>query len=160
MSGNHYARPWHGIPRDEIFWQPLVQSCLCDGCGVGNCASSLVQGVYYYQNAKETEDIPGLMHVNLGAYHISDVNFVAAIDIDKNKVGKDGTDDADRVILAHVSPGHPQTNGKIERYHRTIKGEINQVSHEMPGELKEAIRGFIEYYNYRRYHEGRQCHPL
>src|SRR4030042_4294543 len=53
-----------------------------------------------------------------------------------------------------ASPFHPQTNGKIERHHRTIKEEINQVPHEMPGELKEAIRGFIEYYNYRRYHEG------
>src|SRR4030042_5216286 len=57
--------------------------------GVGNCASSLVQGVEYYKNAKETEEVPGLMHVNLGGYHISDINFVAAFDIDKNKVGKD-----------------------------------------------------------------------
>ena len=57
--------------------------------GVGNCASSLVQGVYYYKKAKETEFVPGLMHVNLGGYHISDINFVAAFDIDKNKVGKD-----------------------------------------------------------------------
>jgi myo-inositol-1-phosphate synthase len=57
--------------------------------GVGNCASSLVQGVHYYQKAKETEFVPGLMHVNLGGYHISDINFVAAFDIDKNKVGKD-----------------------------------------------------------------------
>ena len=57
--------------------------------GVGNCASSLVQGVYYYKNAKETENVPGLMHINLGGYHISDINFVAAFDIDKNKVGKD-----------------------------------------------------------------------
>jgi myo-inositol-1-phosphate synthase len=57
--------------------------------GVGNCASSLVQGVHYYKNAKESETIPGLMHINLGGYHISDVNFVAAFDIDKNKVGKD-----------------------------------------------------------------------
>ena len=57
--------------------------------GVGNCASSLVQGVHYYRNAKEDEFIPGLMHVNLGGYHISDINFVAAFDIDKNKVGKD-----------------------------------------------------------------------
>jgi myo-inositol-1-phosphate synthase len=57
--------------------------------GVGNCASSLVQGVYYYKNAKATEEVPGLMHVNLGGYHISDINFVAAFDIDKNKVGKD-----------------------------------------------------------------------
>jgi myo-inositol-1-phosphate synthase len=57
--------------------------------GVGNCASSLVQGVHYYRKAKETEFVPGLMHVNLGGYHISDINFVAAFDIDKNKVGKD-----------------------------------------------------------------------
>src|SRR4030043_369698 len=57
--------------------------------GVGNCASSLVQGVYYYKSAREDEFIPGLMHVNLGGYHIADINFVAAFDIDKNKVGKD-----------------------------------------------------------------------
>jgi len=57
--------------------------------GVGNCASSLVQGVYYYQNAKESDIIPGVMHVNLGGYHIRDIEFVAAIDIDRNKVGKD-----------------------------------------------------------------------
>ena len=57
--------------------------------GVGNCASSLVQGVSYYQNAKESDIIPGVMHVNLGGYHIRDIEFVAAIDIDRNKVGKD-----------------------------------------------------------------------
>jgi len=58
--------------------------------------------------------------------------------------------------IRHItaSPFHPQTNGKIERYHRTVKGEINQVPYDMPSELKEAIRAFIEYYNYRRYHEG------
>jgi len=60
--------------------------------GVGNCASSLVQGVHYYKNAKEDEFVPGLMHVKLGGYHIKDINFVAAIDIDKNKVGKDLAD--------------------------------------------------------------------
>ena len=60
------------------------------------------------------------------------------------------------VGIRHItaSPFHPQTNGKIERYHRTLKGEINQVPYDMPSELKEAIRAFIEYYNYRRYHEG------
>ncbi len=57
--------------------------------GVGNCASSLVQGVYYYRNAKEEEIIPGIMHVNLGGYHIKDIEFSLGIDIDKNKVGKD-----------------------------------------------------------------------
>jgi myo-inositol-1-phosphate synthase len=57
--------------------------------GVGNCASSLVQGVHYYRNAKDTDKVPGLMHVNLGGYHIRDIEFVAAFDIDKEKVGKD-----------------------------------------------------------------------
>ncbi len=57
--------------------------------GVGNCASSLIQGRYYYENAKPTDTIPGLMHVQLGDYHISDVEFVAAFDVDRDKVGKD-----------------------------------------------------------------------
>jgi len=60
------------------------------------------------------------------------------------------------VGIRHItaSPFHPQTNGKMERYHRSLKGEINQVLYDMPSQLKEAIRTFIEYYNYRRYHEG------
>jgi myo-inositol-1-phosphate synthase len=57
--------------------------------GVGNCASSLVQGVEYYKNAPADAFVPGLMHVNLGGYHIGDIEFSAAIDIDKNKVGHD-----------------------------------------------------------------------
>jgi len=57
--------------------------------GVGNCASSLVQGVHYYRRTKEGEFVPGLMPINLGGYHMSNINFVAAFDIDKNKVGKD-----------------------------------------------------------------------
>ena len=57
--------------------------------GVGNCASSLIQGVYYYQDAQDDDFIPGLMHVNLGGYHIRDVEFVAAFDVDADKVGKD-----------------------------------------------------------------------
>jgi len=57
--------------------------------GVGNCASSLVQGVQYYRNTEESDLVPGLMHVNLGGYHIGDIEFSAAFDIDVNKVGKD-----------------------------------------------------------------------
>lgn len=57
--------------------------------GVGNCASSLVQGIEYYRNASETDFIPGLMHVNLGGYHINDIEFSAAFDVDSTKVGKD-----------------------------------------------------------------------
>jgi myo-inositol-1-phosphate synthase len=57
--------------------------------GAGNCASSLVQGVQYYKNTRPDEDVPGLMHVELGGYHVRDLNFVAAFDVDANKVGKD-----------------------------------------------------------------------
>ena len=57
--------------------------------GVGNCASSLVQGVHYYRNAKDTDTVPGLMHVNLGGYHINDIEFTLGIDISAAKVGKD-----------------------------------------------------------------------
>src|SRR5690242_4260275 len=57
--------------------------------GVGNCASSLVQGIEYYRNAADDDVVPGLMHVNLGGYHISDIEISAAFDIDADKVGKD-----------------------------------------------------------------------
>ena len=57
--------------------------------GVGNCAASLVQGVQYYRDADPTERVPGLMHVKFGEYHVSDVEFVAAFDVDAKKVGRD-----------------------------------------------------------------------
>ncbi len=57
--------------------------------GVGNCASAFVQGIRFYREADENQFVPGLMHVNLGGYHVSDIEISAAIDIDSNKVGKD-----------------------------------------------------------------------
>ena len=57
--------------------------------GVGNCASALIQGVEYYRNAKENELVPGLMHVKFGSYHIRDIKFVAAFDVNRLKIGKD-----------------------------------------------------------------------
>src|SRR3954465_10474386 len=57
--------------------------------GVGNCASSLVQGINFYQNARDHQAVPGLMHVNLGGYHIRDIQFTAAFDVNETKVGKD-----------------------------------------------------------------------
>ena len=60
--------------------------------GVGNCASSLVQGVQFYQNARDDDKIPGIMHVDLGGYHIRDIEFTAAFDVVDTKVGKDLSD--------------------------------------------------------------------
>jgi transposase InsO family protein len=57
-----------------------------------------------------------------------------------------------RHILA--APYHPQTNGKLERYHQSIKREVNQVPYELPGQLERAIADFVDYYNYRRYHKA------
>src|SRR5918912_2509871 len=57
--------------------------------GVGTCANSLLQGVEYYKDAADDQFVPGLMHVNLGGYHVRDVEFVAAFDVVKGKVGKD-----------------------------------------------------------------------
>ena len=57
--------------------------------GVGNCASSLVQGVHFYADAQPGEHVPGLMHVELGGYHVRDLEFVAAFDVDAKKVGRD-----------------------------------------------------------------------
>ena len=60
------------------------------------------------------------------------------------------------VSIKHIlaSPFHPQTNGKVERYQQTLKGEINHVPYEMPSELRQAIESFVEYYNHHRYHEA------
>ena len=60
--------------------------------GLGNCANSLIQGVEYYKNAPDDEQVPGLMHVRLGGYHISDIKFVGAFDVDSKKVGLDISD--------------------------------------------------------------------
>ena len=57
--------------------------------GVGNCASSLVQGVEYYKDTKDEDKIPGLMHNNFGGYRVRDIEFVTAFDVDALKVGKD-----------------------------------------------------------------------
>ncbi len=75
-----------GAPKERKGGQAKINVAIV---GVGNCASSLVQGVQFYQDAAEDRFIPGLMHANLGGYHVRDIRFVAAIDIDANKVGKD-----------------------------------------------------------------------
>ena len=60
------------------------------------------------------------------------------------------------VGIKHIlaAPFHPQTNGKLERYHQTIKRDVKQVPYEMPSDLEAAIAAFVAYYNYRRYHKA------
>ncbi len=110
--------------------------------GVGNCASSLIQGIYYYEKAKENKFVPGIMHVNLGGYHISDINFVAAFDIDKNKVGKDLSE----AIFA--SPNNtfkfadvPTTGVKVERgmTHDGLGKYLSQIIEKAPGSTADIV---------------------
>ncbi len=111
--------------------------------GVGNCASALIQGVYYYKKAKETEFVPGLMHVNLGGYHISDINFVAAFDIDKNKVGKDLA----KAIFTYPNNTFkfcevPATGVKIQRgmTHDGLGKYLSQIIQKAPGPTADIVK--------------------
>ena len=111
--------------------------------GVGNCASSLVQGVHYYEEAKEGALIPGLMHVNLGGYQIRDINFVAAFDIDKNKVGKDLAE------AIYTPPNNtfrfcdvPATGVKVQRgmTHDGLGKYLSQIIEKAPGSTVDIVK--------------------
>lgn len=111
--------------------------------GVGNCASSLVQGVHYYREAKESEFVPGLMHVNLGGYHIRDINFVAAFDIDKNKVGKD------LAQAIYTSPNNtykfcdvPTIGVKVHRgmTHDGLGKYLSKIIEKAPGPTADVVK--------------------
>ena len=111
--------------------------------GVGNCASSLVQGVHYYRNAKVGDPIPGIMHVDLAGYHIRDVEFVAAFDVDKNKVGKDLAD----AIYAKPNNTYrfadvPKTGVKVSRgmTHDGIGKYLSKVVIKAPGETADIVK--------------------
>jgi myo-inositol-1-phosphate synthase len=111
--------------------------------GIGNCCSSLVQGVYYYKKAKDVEFVPGLMHVNLGGYYISDINFVAAIDIDKNKVGKDlgkaiYTPPNNTIKFCDVPP----VGVKVERgmTHDGLGKYLSQIIEKAPGQTADIVK--------------------
>jgi myo-inositol-1-phosphate synthase len=111
--------------------------------GVGNCASSFVQGLYYYRNAKPADRIPGLMHVNLGGYHISDVEISAAIDVDVNKVGKDvseaiGTWPNNTVMFAKV----PKTGVTVQRgmTHDGLGKYLSKIITKAPGSTVDIVK--------------------
>jgi myo-inositol-1-phosphate synthase len=110
--------------------------------GVGNCANSLLQGVEYYKNAPDDEFVPGLMHVNLGGYHISDIEFVAAFDVTTDKVGKDLSE----AIWAHPNDtikfsDVPKTGVTVERgmTHDGIGKYLAEVVTKAPGETADVV---------------------
>jgi myo-inositol-1-phosphate synthase len=114
--------------------------------GVGNCASSLIQGVQYYRDAKPDSTVPGLMHVQFGDYHVSDLEFVAAFDVDAKKVGFDLADainssENNTIKIADVEP----TGVTVQRGH-TLDGlgkyyrETIEESDEEPADVVTTLR--------------------
>src|SRR5579859_4870779 len=114
--------------------------------GVGNCASSLVQGIEYYKDADPSAKVPGLMHVQFGAYHVRDLEFVAAFDVDAKKVGQDlahaiNASENNTIKIADVAP----TGVTVQRGH-TLDGlgkyylETIEESTETPVDMVRALK--------------------
>ena len=110
--------------------------------GVGNCANSLLQGVEYYKDAPDDQFVPGLMHVNLGGYHVSDIEFTAAFDVTTDKVGKDLSE----AIWAHPNDtikfaDVPKTGVKVARgmTHDGLGKYISEVVTKAPGETGDVV---------------------
>jgi myo-inositol-1-phosphate synthase len=110
--------------------------------GVGNCANSLLQGVEYYKDSPDDEFVPGLMHVNLGGYHVRDIEFTAAFDVTTDKVGKDLSDAIwahpnDTIKFAEV----PKTGIKVSRgmTHDGLGKYISEVVTKAPGETADVV---------------------
>jgi len=110
--------------------------------GVGNCANSLLQGVEYYKDAPDDQFVPGLMHVNLGGYHIRDIEFTAAFDVTTDKVGKDLSE----AIWAHPNDtikfaDVPKSGIKVSRgmTHDGLGKYISEVVTKAPGETDDVV---------------------
>jgi myo-inositol-1-phosphate synthase len=110
--------------------------------GVGNCANSLLQGIQYYKEAPDDQFVPGLMHVNLGGYHIRDIELVAAFDVVKGKVGEDVADAMwahpnDTIKFADV----PKTGIKVSRgmTHDGIGKYLSEVVEKAPGPTDDVV---------------------
>ncbi|MGB7240038.1 MAG: inositol-3-phosphate synthase, partial [Rhodococcus sp. (in: high G+C Gram-positive bacteria)] len=116
--------------------------------GVGNCASSLVQGVEYYKDADENTTVPGLMHVKFGKYHVRDVEFVAAFDVDAKKVGFDLSDaifssENNTIKIADVAPKDVQvlrgpTLDGLGKYYRETITEADGEAVDVAQALRDA----------------------
>jgi myo-inositol-1-phosphate synthase len=110
--------------------------------GVGNCANSLLQGVEYYKDAPDDQFVPGLMHVNLGGYHIRDIEFTAAFDVTTDKVGKELSEAIwahpnDTIKFAEV----PKTGINVQRgmTHDGLGKYISEVVTKAPGETDDVV---------------------
>jgi myo-inositol-1-phosphate synthase len=110
--------------------------------GVGNCANSLLQGVEYYKDSPDDQFVPGLMHVNLGGYHIRDIEFTAAFDVTTDKVGKDLSE----AIWAHPNDtikfaDVPKSGIKVSRgmTHDGLGKYISEVVTKAPGETDDVV---------------------
>ena len=110
--------------------------------GVGNCANAFVQGVHHYRDADASARVPGLMHVQLGDYHVRDIEFVAAFDVDKNKVGKDLSE------AIYTKPNNtfvfqqvPNLGVKVERgmTHDGLGKYLSQIIEKAPGPTADIV---------------------
>jgi myo-inositol-1-phosphate synthase len=116
--------------------------------GVGNCAASLVQGVEYYRDADENGSVPGLMHVRFGNYHVCDIQFVAAFDVDAKKVGRDlseaiGASENNTIKIADVPPlgvtvQRGTTLDGLGKYYRETIAESDEPPVDIPTALRRA----------------------
>src|SRR5437764_3308790 len=116
--------------------------------GVGNCAASLVQGVHYYRDADPNSRVPGLMHVQFGDYHVADIKFVAAFDVDAKKIGRDLSEaivasENNTIKISDVPPlgvtvqrGH--TLDGLGRYYRETIEESDEHPVDVVASLREA----------------------
>ena len=110
--------------------------------GVGNCANSLLQGREYYKDAPDDEFVPGLMHVNLGGYHVRDIEFTAAFDVVKGKVGEDLAD----AMWAHPNntikfADVPKMGVKVSRgmTHDGLGKYLSEIVEKAPGETADIV---------------------
>jgi len=111
--------------------------------GVGNCANSLLQGVEYYKDADPEQFVPGLMHVDLGGYHVRDIEFTAAFDVTTDKVGKDLAD----AIWAHPNDTYkfadvPKTGVTVSRgmTHDGLGRYLSEIVEKAPGDTDDIVR--------------------
>jgi len=124
--------------------------------GVGNCAASLVQGVQYYADADPTTRVPGLMHVDFGGYHVRDVTFVAAFDVDAKKVGRDLSEaifasENNTIKIADVPPldvpvqrGH--TLDGLGRFYRETITESDEEPVDVAQVLRDTVADVLDCY--------------